>query len=68
MAKNKSFENVYQVTISGRCTNGFMAKVMHKVFTNLIEGLGYGYAQTNVSYKVLKTEGDFDVITGETNE
>lgn len=68
MAKNRRFENVYQVTISGRCTNGFMAKVMHRVFTTMVEGLDMGYVQTNVTHKVMKTEGDFNAITGETNE
>lgn len=68
MAKNRKFENVYQVTVTGRCTNGFLARVLHRVLTSILEGITHSYAQANVSYKVIKTEGDFNAITGETNE
>lgn len=64
MAKNSSFKNVYQVTVSGRCTNGFMAKVIDKLLLNLIDGLSRSNVQTNITMEVVSTKGDYNALTG----
>ena len=68
MAKNRKYENVYQVTLSGNCTNGFLAKVRHGLLTGFVRALAYERPGHIASIEVLSTKGDFDALTEEVKE
>lgn len=68
MGKNRKYENVYQITVSGTTTNGFTAELRHKLIKGFVEALNYPGITQLTSFKVIKTEGDFNAITGETKE
>lgn len=58
MAKNRKYENVYEITFTGTTTNGFRAKFLHEVLTNTLKALS---VYTNISYKTTKNVGDFKI-------
>lgn len=68
MGKNRNFKNVYRVTISGKTTNGFMAKVLDNVFNIMIQGLSMTYSQNDTKVEVIETKGDFNAKTKEITE
>lgn len=68
MGKNRTYENVYQIKVSGKCTNGFTATVIHKMIMGIVEALQYANQAHNISVEVVSTKGDFNAITGETKE
>jgi hypothetical protein len=68
MARNRKFKNVYVITVQGKTTNGFIAKVVDGVLKELIKAIGVGYQQVSTNVKVLESYGDFDAETGELRE
>lgn len=62
MGKNRTYKNVYEVTISGKTTNGFTAKVLDTILRTIVVGLGYNYSQTEVDIECVETKGDYDAI------
>lgn len=68
MGKNRNYSNEYKITVSGKTTNGFTAKVMHKLLVSMVAGLANSTAQTDVTLEVLSTTGDFDAVKGEYKE
>jgi len=60
MAKNKSFKNTYQITVSGTCTNGFTAKLIHRMMIMWARALQITYDKQTIELEVIETKGDFD--------
>lgn len=65
MGRNKSFKNVYVVTVEGKTSNGFIAELIHNVLHALIKTVGVGYQQVQTNIKTIETSGDFDAEKGE---
>jgi hypothetical protein len=68
MAKNRKYENVYQIKVSGNCTNGFTSMLIHKLLMSVVEAVQYSYKAHDISIEVVSTKGDFNAVTGETKE
>ncbi len=68
MAKNRTFENVYQVTVAGKTTNGSIASFIHKMLFAAFEAFGRQFAQATVTVEIVSTKGDFNAVTGEIKE
>lgn len=62
MAKNRRFKNVYQITLSGRCTNGFTAKIIDDLMIAFVTNLPRVWPNVSMAFKVVETTGDFDAI------
>lgn len=62
MAKNRSFKNVYQITLTGRCTNGFTAKLIDDLMIAFVTALTQIWPKVGMAFKVTETSGDFDAI------
>ncbi len=62
MAKNRSFKNVYQITLTGRCTNGFTAKLIDDLMIAFVTALTQTWPKVGMAFKVTETSGDFDAI------
>lgn len=60
MAKNRSFKNVYQIELSGRCTNGFTAKLIDDLIMAFVVNLPRLWPNVSMMFKVIETNGDFD--------
>ncbi len=60
MAKNRKFKNVYQITVSGITTNGFVSELIHKFIKTFATSIGVGYQQVKVEFDVVETSGDYD--------
>lgn len=63
MSKNRSYKNIYEVTISGKTTNGFTAKVMDDIIRTVVIALGSNAAQSTVDIECVETKGDYDAIS-----
>jgi len=68
MAKNAKNKNVYQITISGRTTNGFTAKVLDNIVKVIAATLVANLAQSKLKLEVIQTIGDYDAINGKYRE
>lgn len=62
MGKNRTYKNVYEVTLTGKTTNGFTAKVLDTILRTVVVALGSNYAQTQVDIECVETKGDYDAI------
>lgn len=68
MGKNRSYKNVYEVTISGKTTNGFTAKILDNIIRTVVIALGYQSAQSQIDIECVETKGDYDAIAREYKE
>ena len=59
---------MYQITVTGRCTNGFTAKLIDSFIKNAMKAIGYQYASTEVVCEVRGSRGDFDAFKEVVNE
>lgn len=64
MAKNRKYENVYQITLTGSATNGFTPKCKHDIIKATIQAMQATWPG-DVLLEVIKTKGDFNAITEE---
>lgn len=62
MAKNAAYKNVYRITVTGRTTNGFTAKVIDGFLKMLAVAITAEYAQSESKIEVIETTGDYDAI------
>lgn len=60
MGRNRTFKNVYEITIEGKTTNGFQAKIFDDLLRAIVIGLGVNSQQCEVSVEVKETKGDYD--------
>ncbi len=60
MAKNASYKNVYQITVTGRTTNGFTAKIIDQFIRSVVMSIGLNWKQSNAKVEVIETVGDYD--------
>ena len=68
MGKNRTFKNVYKITVFGKNTNGFSAKVLDKLILRLVIAIDNCYEQTNAHIECVETNGDYDAIAREYKE
>lgn len=68
MGKNRSYKNVYEVTISGKTTNGFTAKILDNIIRTVVIALGHQSAQSQIDIECVETKGDYDAIAREYKE
>lgn len=68
MGKNRTFQNSYKIVVSGKCTNGFMAKIMDRTLKAFVKALIYSYPNQDISLEVLETKGDYSALTEDTIE
>lgn len=64
MAKNASYKNVYKITICGRTTNGFTAKILDQIIKTVALAITADQAQSKSEIEVIETSGDYDAING----
>lgn len=62
MAKNAAYKNVYRITVTGRTTNGFTAKVIDGLLKMIAVAITAEYVQSESKIEVIETAGDYDAI------
>lgn len=60
MAKNAAYKNVYRITVTGRTTNGFTAKIIDVFIRNVVMSIGINWKQSSAEIEVEETVGDYD--------
>jgi len=68
VAKNASYKNVYKITISGRNTNGFTAKIIDKFIRTVVMSVEHSWKQSKAAIEVMETKGDYNAEKQEYKE